>query len=75
MKVYLLKDEDFADLARRIELEYRKRCEDAGQPWATSFQHDDPRGMSIYDQFKLTWFHLCRWASENDISIFKALNP
>lgn len=74
-KVYLMKDEDFADLARRIELHYRKRAEAADQPWATSFSNSDPRGVSIYDQFKATWLELCRWADSNEISIYKALNP
>lgn len=75
MKAYILKDEDFADLARRIELHYRERAERENQPWGTSFMRDDPRGTSIYDQFKSTWLELCRWAGEREISIYKTLNP
>ncbi len=74
MKVYILKDEDFASLARSIELHYRQRAEAAGQPWATSFAVDDPRGESIYDQFKGTWFELCRWSGAHGIDLHKALH-
>ena len=75
MKVYMLKDENLADLARRVELHYRKRAERESQPWATSFRPDDPRGDSVYDQFKSTWYELCKWAEANEMSVFKALNP
>ena len=73
-RVYSLRDSDCADLARRIELNYRKRAETYNQPWATSFRSDDPRGTSIYDQFRQTWFDLCRWATENGVDLVKALN-
>lgn len=72
-KVYILRDSDFADLARRIELNYRNRAEINNQPWATSFRADDPRGVSIYDQFRQTWFDLCRWATDNGVNLSKAL--
>jgi hypothetical protein len=65
MKVFMLKEEDFADLERRVELHYMKRAEHADQPWNTSFRHDDPRGRSVYDQFKSTWFEVCRWTQEH----------
>lgn len=73
-RVYILKDSDFADLARRIELNYRNRAEANNQPWATSFRADDPRGVSIYDQFRETWFDLCRWTKENGVDLHKALH-
>ena len=75
MKVYQLKDEDFANLARRVELHYRKRATDARQPWETSFMAEDPRGISIYDQFKGTWLELLRWCDEHEINLFKAMHP
>jgi len=75
VKVYILKDEDLADLARRIELHYRKRAEREDQPWGTTFLPEDPRGISIYDQFKGTWYELCRWADSHDMSVYKAMNP
>lgn len=73
-KVYVLEDADFAALARSIELHYRNRAERAGQPWSTSFRADDPRGTSIYDQFRATWFELCRWARDQGVDMNKALN-
>lgn len=75
MKAYIMKDEDFADLARRIELHYMQRAQKENQPWNTSFSPSDPRGRSVYDQFKATWLELCRWADSHDISIYKAMNP
>jgi hypothetical protein len=63
MKAYILKDSDFEELEMKIELHYRKRCENASQPWSTSFAHDDPRGKSIYDQFRGTWYELQVWKS------------
>lgn len=65
MKVYLIKDEDFEDLKRRIELHYRKRAESRNEPWNTSFTHDDPRGKSQYDHFKGTWYEVVRWTQEH----------
>jgi hypothetical protein len=69
MKVHILKDEDFADLRRRIELNYLNRAERAGQPWNTSFMTDDPRGVSISDQFRSTSMELIRWMNEHDIKL------
>ena len=63
-KAFILVEADFERLKEKIELHYRKRAEAAQQPWATSFMHDDPRGKSIYDQFKTTWYEICRWTSE-----------
>ena len=74
MKVYILKDNDFADLARSIELHYRERAQDAGQPWDTSFTADDPRGKSIYDQFRSTWYEMCQWARSHEINLSQAMN-
>lgn len=74
MKVHILKDEDFAELLEKIELHYRKRAEKANQPWATSFMREDPRGESIYDQFKGTNYELVRWAQRHDIDFFKHIH-